>query len=138
MQRGPQYVLVGYPEGSGSYGTGETIAGVAAANEFGTTRIPSRPSLKPGVESGSDEYLAIIESMAQDVTDGKMEMSQVLDQIGATAAAKVKEFIIQLSSPPNAASTIRNKKSSNPLIDTGAMVQSVTYVLSDEPPREGI
>ena len=138
IQSGAQYVLVGFPEGSGSYDTGETIAGVAAANEFGTSRIPARPFLQPGVNEGLPEYNKIIQDMAQEVTDGKISMSDVLEAIGVTAAAKVKEYIINLSSPPNAPGTVRAKKSSNPLIDTGAMVQAVTHVLSEEKPQEGI
>ena len=135
---GDNFVLVGFPEGSGSYDTGETIAGVAAANEFGTSRIPARPFLKNGVESGTAEYIAIIEDAAQAVTDGAINMTQVLEQIGLVAAGKVKEFMINLSTPSNAESTVKRKKSSNPLIDTGAMVQAVTHVVTSEKPQEGI
>ncbi len=135
---GAQDVLVGFPEGSGSYNTGETIAGVAAANEFGTETIPQRSFLRPGVDSGVDLYTKIIEENSQAVLDGEMTTDQVLNQIGAVAAAKVKEFIINLSTPANAESTVKKKKSSNPLIDTGNMVQSVTHVISPVRPEEGI
>ena len=135
---GASNVLIGFPEGSGSYDTGEAVSQVAAFQEFGTETIPARPFLVPGVESGNAEYLAIAEEGLTAVVDGEMSSNQVMAQIGVMAEAKVKEFIINLSSPPNASSTIRSKKSSNPLIDTGSMVQSVTHVVADEKPTEGI
>jgi len=48
-------VLVGVPEGAGTYEDGLTIATVAAVNNFGSAdgKIPARPFLAPAVEKGA-------------------------------------------------------------------------------------
>lgn len=54
-------------------------------------------------------------------------MEQAADMIGAKAAAVMKNTIRDFDNPPNAPSTIARKKSDNPLVDTGLMMQSVTW-----------
>jgi len=51
-----------------------------------------------------------------------------LSEVGEWMTAKTKAKIRGLKSPPNAASTIKRKKSSNPLIDTGQMINSIQHV----------
>ncbi|BCQ68236.1 hypothetical protein PEQA60_22260 [Pseudomonas sp. Eqa60] len=65
-------------------------------------------------------------------------MDQILEAVGVVAEAAVKVYMTELRTPPNAASTIRQKGSSNPLIDTGAMRQSVTHKVSIGPASEGL
>ena len=57
------------------------------------------------------------------------------DMIGAKAAAIMKRTIRDFDDPPNAPATIKKKKSSNPLVDTGLLMQSVTWELR-KPKRE--
>lgn len=107
--------------------------------ELGVTQphnitIPARPWLEPGVASATPEVLATI----QDGMEAGRSMDQILDAVGVVAAAKVKVYMTELKTPPNAASTIRKKGSSNPLIDTGAMRQSVTHQVSSEKVTEGL
>ena len=96
--------------------------------------IPARPWLTPGVQSGSEEYLQII---AQAIEAGD-PLKLALERVGVVAASKVQLFMTQLKSPPNAASTIKKKGSSNPLIDSGALRQSVTFKVTSTEPTEGI
>jgi hypothetical protein len=60
--------------------------------------------------------------------------------MGQLAEGHVKQEITDLRTPPNAESTIRAKGSDNPLIDTGALRQSIRYVIDDsaDPLEEGI
>lgn len=97
-------------------------------------KIPARPWLVPGVESGSEEYVEIIEDA---LSSGKT-LSQALEQVGVVAAFKVQEYMTQLNSPPNSPGTINRKGSSNPLIDSGALRQSVTSKVEQDKPSEGI
>lgn len=107
--------------------------------ELGVTRphnidIPAREWLEPGVASATPEVLLTI----QDGMDAGQSMDQILEAVGAVAAGKVKVYMTDLKTPPNAASTIRKKGSSNPLIDSGAMRQSVTHKVSIGPAEEGL
>lgn len=112
-------------------GAGYMQLGVTSAHKI---VIPARPWLKPGVESGTQDYLAIVKSK---VAQGA-NIDAVLEEIGIVAAGNVQRYMTNLKSPPNAKSTTRKKKSSNPLIDTGALRQSVTYALQKERPTEGL
>lgn len=135
-------VLVGVPKGAGAYEDGLTIATVAAVNNFGSAdgRIPARPFLAPAVENGAPEYRRLVELMLPKVMSGEMEMQTLLAQMGQLAEGHVKQQITDLRTPPNAQSTIDKKGSDNPLIDTGALRQSIRYVIDDgaEPIEEGI
>lgn len=135
---GDKYVLVGYPETVGDHPDGESIAFVAAANQFGTDTIPARPFLDVGVASVEKEINTIAEEGIAEVYDGKSTITDVLNRIGITAVGGVQKTITEIKSPANAISTIKNKKSANPLIDTGVMRQATTYILSKDKPKEGI
>ena len=96
--------------------------------------IPARPWLEPGVASATQEIIQTI----QDGAESDKTMDQILEAVGVVAAGKVKVYMTELKTPPNAASTIRKKGSANPLIDTGAMRASVTHKVSGDPVTEGI
>lgn len=130
---GPTKVLVGVPKGSGSYEDGLTYATVLAVNNFGSADglIPPRPALQPAIEKGAPQYQRLAELMIPKVLSGQMEMHMLLEQMGQLAEGHVKQEITDLRTPPNAASTIAKKGSDNPLIDTGALRQSIRYVVDD-------
>lgn len=97
-------------------------------------KIPARPWLRPGVASGNEEYLQII-------TDGMENgepLEKLLEVVGVVAVGKVQQFMTDLRSPPNKAQTIAKKGSSNPLIDSGALRQSVTSKVTSGEPQEGL
>ncbi|BAN16833.1 tail completion or Neck1 protein [Edwardsiella phage PEi21] len=113
-------------------GTGFKPLGVTKPHKI---NIPARPWLEPGVQSKSNEYVTIIERGAS----RDESTTSILEKVGVTAQAAVRMFMTELQDPPNAKSTIRKKGSSNPLIDTGALRQSVTYVVhSGKLPDEGL
>jgi len=137
-----QRVLVGVPEGSGSYEDGLTIATIAAVNNFGSAdgRIPARPFLQPPVEEGAPMYRRLAEVMLPRVLSGEMEMRTLLEQMGNLAEGHVKQYITDLRVPKNADSTIAKKGSDNPLVHDGHLRQSIRYVIDDsnDPLEEGI
>lgn len=94
-------------------------------------KIPPRPFLDVGVMSGRDDYVRIMKEYPDDPR-------RCLELIGMTAAAKVQQYMTNLQSPPNAPSTIKKKGSSNPLINNGALRQSITYSITNEKPSEGL
>ncbi|QDP56528.1 MAG: hypothetical protein Tp118SUR00d2C21406351_34 [Prokaryotic dsDNA virus sp.] len=99
-----------------------------------TVSIPARPWLNPGVASGDEEYLKIIERV---IASGE-PLDKALEQIGVVAVGMVQKYMTDLKTPPNAPSTIKAKGSSNPLIDSGALRQSVTYKVTSTKPTEGL
>lgn len=135
--RGNSHVTVGIHEDSQQPESGDlTMAQLGAVQHFGSEdgRIPARPWLDTGVESGTQEILDTIRSAA-----GKgLPLDAVLEQVGVVAAGAVQEYMTDLRTPPNAPSTIERKGSDSPLIDTGAMRQSVSYAVTREKPTEGI
>lgn len=109
-----------------------TNADIGAYNQFGTSDIPARPFLDIGVMSGVDEYdQALNEREHEDLEDA-------LKTIGVFAQGAVRSYMTDLQSPPNAPSTIKKKGSSNPLIDTGELRSSITWVVSKETITEGL
>jgi len=96
--------------------------------------IPARPWLDVGVASGGKDYLQIIEAGFSN--DEKSV--DILNRVGVIAVAKVQQFMTELKSPPNAPSTIKKKGSSNPLIDSGALRQSITSKIETGKPQEGL
>ena len=129
------FVLVGIHEDKSQRSGGEiNNATLGAVHEFGTNNIPARPWLNPGVASGNAEYLNIIERV---LSDGE-QLDVALERIGVVAVGKVQKYMRDLRTPPNAPSTIKRKGSSNPLIDTGVLRQSVTYKVTRGKPTEGL
>lgn len=112
-------------------GVGYMQLGVTGPHKI---EIPARPWLRPGVESGVQDYIGIIQSK---VGSGAT-LDQVLEEVGIVASGKVQQYMTDLKSPPNAKSTIAKKKSSNPLIADGNLRASVTYALQKEQPVEGL
>lgn len=125
-------VLVGIHEDAGSTDDGDlTMAQLGAIQHFGTQTIPARPWLDVGVKSGTQDYLEVIENHSDDIDNA-------LEIIGQIAVGKVQQYMTDLQDPPNAPNTIAKKGSSNPLIDTGALRQSVTYSITNTKPKEGL
>lgn len=112
-------------------GSGYAELGVTGPH---TINIPARPWLNPGVDSGTEEYLKIIER----ALEAGEPLDKALHQIGVVATGMVQKYMTELRTPPNAASTIKAKGSSNPLIDSGALRASVTYKITSTKPTEGL
>lgn len=107
--------------------------------ELGVTQphvitIPAREWLEPGVMSATPQ---ILEKIEEGIEAGK-SMDQILDNIGVVAAGAVKVYMTELKTPPNAASTVREKGSSNPLIDRGHLRAAVTHKVTPDQVTEGL
>ena len=112
-------------------GSGYAELGVTGPH---TVNIPARPWLNPGVNAGNEEYLKIIER----ALDNGETLNTALERVGVVAVGMVQKYMTELKTPPNAPSTIKAKGSSNPLIDSGALRQSVTFKVSSTKPTEGL
>lgn len=131
---------VGFFE-SAKYPDGTPVAYVAAIQEFGYPEgnIPSRAFFRNAIsQHGGWKDLATKAMNA--VVEGRIELNQALNQMGLKMAADVKDSITDGSYEALKQSTLDARQSrkrtqgvaSKPLIDTGQMLQSVTYAVNGE------
>lgn len=123
-------VVVGLMGGAAHvYDDGTTVVSVAAFNEFGTSTIPARPFIRSTMDEQRQNIGDLVQKLAGRIADGKIDRDRAARFLGEFAKSKIQKKIVDLREPPNAQSTIDSKGSSNPLIDTGAMRQAVTYAV---------
>lgn len=133
------------------YANMSEVATVGVFNEFGTEQkvtkkqsgflhhiglhkqpgdtIKVKP--RPFMSTSFDENLQGLDNLKNKLYDkiikGQSTTHRALKVIGEWMTTKIKKKIRDLKDPPNTPFTIANKKSSNPLIDTGQMINSVTH-----------
>lgn len=114
------------PAGAPS-GPRPTVADVATWNELGTDTIPARPFIGGWFDTFRLENRQFARELAAQRMLGKLTYDRSLQLMGARAKGGIQKYIAAGLSPPNAASTIRRKKSSKPLIHTGQLRSSVDF-----------
>lgn len=119
---GKERLEIGFFE-TARYPNGTFVAQVARYNEFGTLNIPMRPFFRNAIQKNIKKWYATL----QNAINQNATPSKALSIVGEVARADIIQSITDLRTPPNAESTIKQKKSTNPLIDTGLMRRSVTY-----------
>lgn len=123
-------VKVGYFSDSGKEPNGTTVAEVATYNEYGTGRIPARPFMRQTVDTKQNDWANLAQNIEKRVVGG-MGVHQGLELIGVRAKGHMQEMIDKGDFAPNAPATIRRKKSSHPLIDTGLMREKVSFKVEE-------
>lgn len=123
-------IAVGLPAGSegagAEYPDGEDLLDVAFENEFGIG-VPERSFIRAGPRANIDKINKLSKRLIKKINEGKTDFDTAADLIGQKAAAMVSKYIIDLDSPSNSQATKDYKGSSNPLVDTGLLNQSITY-----------
>lgn len=102
------------------------VAEVAYNNNYGNG-VPARPFFTAVVEkeAESEKYWDLLEV----AYDNGMPFYQAMELIGTEMKQDIQRSIIDWKTPPNSPATIKRKGSSNPLVDTGHMGDSVSYEL---------
>lgn len=119
---GKKSLEVGFYD-SVTYPNGQNVAQVAFWNEFGTIHSPARPFFRNAIEINIKKWYASFGDLVASGGSDKV----VMGKLGEIVKNDIVVSITKFSTPPNAQSTIRQKGSSKPLIDTGLMRRSVTY-----------
>lgn len=109
----------------------QEIVNKAIWTNFGTINMPERPALSNAFDNNRSNYIDALKKSAPKVLRGEVNVGQIISKIGILFSDDVKQEIVDLDSPANAPSTIKKKGSSNPLIDTGEMKNSVTHETYD-------
>lgn len=125
---GEKAVYVGFPaefnenvEGSDNF----NLASLAAVLEFGNESIPSRPFLRQTLAENQEKYTTLFVKLFE----SDVSIDQIYEQIALIAQGDVQQNIVNGKWTANAPSTIKRKKSSKPLIDTGKLRQSVRGIV---------
>lgn len=121
-------VYVGFPsefnenvEGSDGF----NLASLGAVLEFGNEHIPSRPFLRQTLAENQEKYTALFVKLFE----SGVSIDKIYEQIALIAQGDVQQNIVNGNWTANAPSTIKRKKSSKPLIDTGKLRQSVKGIV---------
>lgn len=109
-------------------GTGLLQAGRTGPH---TINIPERSFLRVPLRQNQDNIKKGFRALSRRVARGEITLTQMLDQIGAKAAGYCKKAISDGIDPANSPSTVLQKGSATPLIDTGALRQAITHVVED-------
>lgn len=119
------------------YDTGESVAMVAAQNEFGNPlkHIPPRPFMRPAIADNGAKWNRELAAGIAKSLDGKVTVSDVYEIIGGKVVGDIKKAITAVTAPALSARTIAarakggkvTKSLTKPLVDTGYMLNSIIH-----------
>jgi hypothetical protein len=140
-------VLVGIP--STNIGRDDAVnnALLGYIHEMGSpaNNIPARPFLRPGITNSRDKWQPYLEQAAAAALQGNDGlMDRALNAAGTVAVSAVKNTITAKIPPPLKPATVRARRrhhgqpataadiaGATPLVDTGQLLNSITYVVVD-------
>lgn len=121
-------VKVGLLAGSGT-NDGVAVVDIAAMLEFGTDRMPSRPFMRHTADTSERQVSAMAKRVAGGVVTGRLNVDGALNTLGLWYQDRIQSTIRAARSwaVPLAPSTVRRKGSTQPLIDKGVLIRSISY-----------
>lgn len=121
--------LVGIPSDAKRHDDNPNIglAEIAFIMEKGSAvnNIPARPFMKQTRTMNEKKVAGLSKKYLSSISTGKMSASDAIKKLGASYEGSMKRIFIEGSFAPDAPATVRRKKSSRPLIDTGLLRQSI-------------
>lgn len=89
--------------------------------------IPERAFLRNGYDQSREDVADRAEAVLCDVMSGHMSADMFLGMVGDFLKGNIQNYATSLDSPPNHPFTTGRKAGSNPLVDSGDMIGSITY-----------
>lgn len=89
--------------------------------------IPERSFIRKTADEDMDAIADKIETLLPDVIDNNIDAEAFLKMAGLELEEKMKDKLVEVSDPPLSDVTIERKGSSNPLVDTGSLLSSISY-----------
>lgn len=122
------HVAVGVLQDS-KLGNHFTLVDLATVHEFGSKdgRIPARSFIRSTCDAMRSAHLKLMATLQEKILKGKLLLPQALATLGEVIAKDMVSTINQGIEPALAESTIKRKKSTKPLIDTGRLKGAVTH-----------
>ena len=127
--KGKKMLTLGIHGSAGEHESGKSLVEIAALHEFGLGDAPQRSFVRAWVSQNRDKIKRAFVTAGKQIATGKLSSQAALNQLGALFQASMQAFIAAGVEPPNAESTIARKKSSTPLIHTGALRAAIDYEL---------
>jgi hypothetical protein len=93
LKQAKEKLQVGWFDGV-NYEDGIPVAGVAAANEFGTKKVPARPFMRPAVSDNQSKWADVYAKMARQWIGGSGGYAGVLTTVGLVAEADIRNAIV--------------------------------------------
>lgn len=121
---------LGTPYYEGAKGEKLSTIDVAIRNNFGFG-VPERNFMDAATPRIDEQFKKISNETIQDIINGKVSAKKVLSVAGQMGQSAIQTAINSNLPPPNSPKTIEKKKSNKTLIDTGHMLQSVTYAVRE-------
>lgn len=101
--------------------------GIHLRKETKVIKIPERSFIRAGYDASRADIEKETEKLIEYVVTQNISPNEAAELLGEMAKGEIQKFAIALRSPANASITIKNKGSSNPLVDTGKMIDSIDW-----------
>ena len=92
-----------------------------------TIKIPERSFMRAGYDKEKENIIRESEKLLEKVLKLELPVKVFFETLGELIVGMIQKYLTDLSNPPLHPATIKNKGSSNPLIDTGHLRESITY-----------
>lgn len=96
--------------------------------EFGTVTVPERSFIRATADEIKADMREYIAGLMGIIADGGISVEQALDRVALKVIKHTRERIRKGVPPKLALATIARKGSSTPLIDTGQLLNGMTFV----------
>lgn len=103
------------------------LATIARAHEYGTQRVPARSYLRSTMAERQQDVQTQMTRLTAAYAAGKITLDRMLQLLGLFGASAVKAKIRSNIPPPLSPRTIARKGSSLALVDTGRLINSITF-----------
>ena len=127
---------VGVPEANDARGGSIGSAALLCLHEHGSPQkgIPARPLLEPAMDGAVESIAGAMREALLSALDGGSPRS-ALETAGQAAQAAVLAYYDAAPWPPNAPSTLSQKRGGAPLIETGTLRRAISYEVRQAGPK---
>lgn len=101
--------------------------GLPLKNDTKYINIPERSFIRGGYQENKNKIIDNAEVLLEKVINLQLPVETFFETLGEYIVGLIQQYLTDLRTPKNHPFTISQKGSSNPLIDTGRLRQSITY-----------
>lgn len=103
--------------------------GVGLRKDTKVIKIPERSFIRSSFDARQNKVGESGDKLMEMVINGDLEVRSFYEMLGQTASDAIKDYLINnVVAPPDTELTVRNKHGkSNPLVNTGRLVNSIDY-----------
>lgn len=111
-----------------------SIADLAATHEYGSSdgRIPARSFIRSTFDAKKKKYAKLIDALQSKIIFNNLNIKQALLTLGEVVSKDMVQTINRGIYPPLKPNTVKRKKSTKPLIDTGRLKGSITHEIRED------